>query len=61
MKEKIELQLADIAAQIDQANTDYVALVHSLNDQAALLRKALLYATEIEPEVQFILTEAAKS
>lgn len=61
MKEKIELQLADVAAQIEQANNDYVALVHALNAQAAKLQLALIYASDKEPDVQAILDDAAKA
>lgn len=58
MKAKIEAQLLEIANQIDQANQDYIDKVHALNAQQVLLEQALLYATDVPPDVQVILDAA---
>ncbi len=60
MKEKIELQLADIEAQMGQVAQDYRGQLHTLSNQQLKLQQALLYATDVPPDVQVILDDAAK-
>ncbi len=60
MKEKIELQLVQIQTQMTDAYKSYLALVADLNDQQDKLQQALLYATDVSPDVQKILDDAAK-
>lgn len=60
MRDKIELQLADISNQMDQAALDYRTNVAGLAAQQSKLQQALLYATDIPPDIQTILDDAAK-
>lgn len=60
MKEKIELQLSEIDCQMQQAAQDYRDIICDLAMQQSNLQQALLYATDIPPDVQAILDEADK-
>ncbi len=48
MKEKIEMQIQDIDIQI-----------HNLNDQRQLLVMALIYITDVPPNIQTLIDDAA--
>lgn len=60
MKEKIELQLADIANQMKQNAENYRAVNDALAAQELLLNQALALAQDVAPDVQAILDDAAK-
>lgn len=61
MIEKIEVQLADIYNQMSILSEQYRESFSALSAQELKLKQALIYATPASPEVQAVLTDAAKS
>ncbi len=57
MKEKIELQIADLAEQSNVTHQAYLATMQDINAQIEKLQLALIYATDKTPDIQAILDE----
>ncbi len=58
MKEKIELQIADVEQQMVDSYKLYLDTLQSLNNQQTTLNQALIYATNVPSDVQAILDAA---